>query len=57
MRTQIELILEVFKIFLSKAAIKALHNISYTWSSITVIDYWIYEDETLTRRYLELEFI
>jgi len=57
MRTQIELIFARVKIYLSKAATKALPNIGYTWSSVRGGDYWIHEDEMLARRYLELEFI
>ncbi len=40
MRTQIELIFEGVKRSLSKATIKALPNIGYTWSSVVRgIDY------------------
>ena len=42
---------------LSAAALQALHNIGYTWSTARGGDYWVYEDETLTTRRLELESI
>ena len=40
---------------LSKAALKALNNIGYNWSSARGSDFWKYEDETLTSRRLRME--
>ena len=42
---------------LSASSLKALNKIGYTWSSVRGSDYWMYEDETLTTRRLELESI
>ena len=49
------IIFEGVNMSLSAAALKALNKIGYTWSSVRGSDYWIYEDETLTTRRLELE--
>ena len=52
-----KIIFEGVKMSLSAAALQALHNIGYTWSTARGTDYWMYEDETLTTRRLELESI
>lgn len=52
-----KIIFEGVKMSLSAAALQALHNIGYTWSTARGSDYWTYEDETLTTRRLELESI
>jgi hypothetical protein len=43
------------KMSLSAAALKALRNIGYNWSSARGSDYWVYEGKTLTARRLEVE--
>jgi hypothetical protein len=47
-------IFEGVNMSLSASALKALNKIGYTWSSVRGSDYWMYEDETLTTRRLEL---
>ena len=50
-------IFEGVNMSLSASALKALNKIGYTWTSVRGSDYWMYEDETLTTRRLELESI
>lgn len=50
-------IFEGVNMSLSASSLKALNKIGYTWSSVRGSDYWMYEDETLTTRRLELESI